>query len=294
MFGYVKAHKNELRIREYDSYCAAYCGLCRAMKKSTGTLSCLALSYDFVFLCMIRCALEKEEAEISYHRCPVHPIKKRPMLRLNPSLEYSAKAAAELAYCKAKDDISDSRGAKKALHRIIFPFFKYFKKRADLPLLGNRISEKLSELDLLEKSGTASLDAPAGIFGDILGEVFAHGLEGRDRTLAYKIGYHTGKFVYAADAADDYEADLKSGSYNPLCEMYGDSFKEESRRSIHTALLCELSELEAAVGLVDFSSCPDYGEIVNNIIYIGMPEVMTRALFKQSTSKARRKDKSEQ
>lgn len=293
MFGYVKAHKNELRIKEYDAYCAAYCGLCRSMKKTTGTLSCLVLNYDFVFLCLVRSALEGEKATISYHRCLVHPLKKRPMLESTPTLEYSAKATALLTFGKAQDDICDSKGGKKALYRLIFPFFKYLKKRADLPLLESAIADKLSELHHIESEKTASLDAPAGVFGELLGEVFAHGLQGSAHTLAYKIGYHTGKFVYAADAADDYDSDLKGKSYNPLCEIYGNDFDEEKRMSIRTALLCELSELEAAVNLVDFSSCPMYEEIVKNIIYIGMPDVMTRALFKESASNRCRKDENE-
>lgn len=285
MFGYVKANKPELKIREYDTYCAAYCGLCRAMKKTTGALSCLTLNYDFVFLCLVRAALEREKISISYRRCLLHPLKKRPMLDLVPPLSYSAEAAGVLAYCKAKDDIRDSAGAKKLLCRLVFPFFKYIKKRADLPELEKVISEKLTELDELEKSRAASLDAPAAIFGELLGEVFRSGLEDSSAAIAYEIGYHTGKFIYAADAADDYEKDLKSGSYNPLCELYGDSFSEENRLSVRTALLCELSRLEAAVNLVDFSLCRDFEGAVKNIIYLGMPEVMTRALFKKAPSK---------
>ena len=285
MFGYVKANKPELKIREYDTYCAAYCGLCRAMKKTTGMLSCIVLNYDFVFLCLIRIALEKEKVTVSYRRCPIHPLKKRPMLDSVPTLSYSAEATSVLAYCKAKDDVQDSSGGRKLLHRIIFPFFKYLKRRADLPELENAINEKLAALDELERSRTASLDAPAAVFGELLGEVFAYGLEGSTHTLAYEIGYHTGKFVYAADAADDYEKDLKSGSYNPLCEMYGDSFSSDNRASVRTALLCELSRLEAAINLIDFSLCRDFEGIVSNIIYLGMPEVMTRALFKEHSTK---------
>lgn len=282
MFGYVKAHKPELKIKEYDAYCAAYCGLCRAMKKTTGALSCLALNYDFVFLCLVRTALEGEKVSVSYRRCPVHPLKKRPMLDPVPTLAYSARATSVLAYCKAKDDVQDSSGTKKLLHRTVFPFFKYLKKRGGLPDLESTISAKLDALDELERARTASLDAPAGVFGELLGEVFAYGLDDRSRALAYEIGYHTGKFVYAADAADDYEKDLRSGSYNPLCEAYGGSFSEENRLSVRTALLCELTRLEAAVNLVDFSEYAEFGGIVSNIIYLGMPEVMTRALFKNT------------
>ena len=284
MFGYVKAHKPELKIREHDAYCGTYCGLCRAMKKTTGALSCLTLNYDFVFLCLVRSVLEKENMKTEYKRCIVHPLKKRPMLSLSPTLTYCAKASAALTYHKAKDDMSDSSRGKAMALRMVFPFFKYIKDRASLNALDDVISDRLDRLTKLENEGCASLDAPASIFGELLGEVFSSGLDGSDRTLAYEIGYHTGKFIYVADAADDYQNDLQSGSYNPIVLTHGDSFSEENKQSIKTALCLELTRLEAAVELMDFSSHKDAEGIIKNIIYLGMPEVMNNALSKEDRS----------
>ena len=64
MFGYVRPHNPELRMRDYECYRAYYCGLCRAMGKCTGQCSRLTLSYDFVFLAAVRCYLADEEPEI--------------------------------------------------------------------------------------------------------------------------------------------------------------------------------------------------------------------------------------
>ena len=50
MFGYVKPVVGEMLVREHEFYKATYCGICRAMKKHTGTLSRVTLSYDSVFL----------------------------------------------------------------------------------------------------------------------------------------------------------------------------------------------------------------------------------------------------
>jgi len=282
-----------MKIKDYELYCAAYCGLCRAMGKCTGQLSRLTLNYDFVFLALIRSALLKEKITVSRHRCIVHPIKKRPMIDLSPALFYSAGASAELSYFKLMDDVRDSKRIKKLAATALFPFFKYFKSRSGIDGIGEVIKEKLQELSRVEEERCASLDRPAEIFGELLGEVFSHGLEGTERILAYEAGLHTGKFIYAADAADDYEADLKSGSYNPIVEMYGEDLSNDKKQSVRTALLCELQKLEAAVNLIDFSQCTDVGEIIYNIIYLGMPEQMENALFhKNSERKARQNERS--
>ncbi len=291
MFGYVKPKKSEMKIREYDTYRAAYCGLCRAMKETTGQLSRLVLNYDFVFLCLVRAVLEKEALTVSYHRCPVHPLKKRPMLDITPSLCFCSSATLELTYCKVQDDFHDSSRGKKILCGIVFPFFKYLKKRSSLSELEKKINEHLCTLTELEKRHEPSVDMPASVFGELLGEVFSYGLCGSELLLAREIGYHTGRFVYVSDAADDYEKDKKSGNYNPIRELYGDALSEENRKGIKTALLCELSELERAVELLDFSDHRDIEGIIKNIIYLGMPEVMDSALLpKNNTSNRLRKD----
>ncbi len=286
MFGYVKACKGELKVKEYELYSSAYCGLCRSMKKTTGQLSRLTLSYDFVFLYLIRCALEGEVPTLSFHRCPIHPIKKRPMVDYSESLFYASRASAELCACKAEDDIADSKGTKRLAYRAIYPFFSLFRKKADLPKLQDAVKEKLSLLSKLESESCASLDMVAEAFGKVLGEVFSYGLNESKKTVAYEIGFHTGKFIYVADAADDYCSDIKSNSYNPIIEIYKSEFGNEQKKSIETALLYELRYLESAINLVDFSLCPDFEKIVYNIIYLGMPEQMHKALYKEKERKS--------
>ena len=42
MFGYVRPYKPELKVKEYEMFRAAYCGLCWALKEKYGILLCTA------------------------------------------------------------------------------------------------------------------------------------------------------------------------------------------------------------------------------------------------------------
>ena len=51
MFGYIVTHRQELKVREDEAYQAAYCGLCRSLKKRHGRPGQMTLSYDMTFSC---------------------------------------------------------------------------------------------------------------------------------------------------------------------------------------------------------------------------------------------------
>ena len=95
-------------VREHEFYKATYCGICRAMKKHTGALSNVTLSYDSVFLALVRMLyIPDSDFVAEQKRCIAHPLKKRPMLKENAAIEYTARAFAILTYYKMRDDISD-------------------------------------------------------------------------------------------------------------------------------------------------------------------------------------------
>ena len=62
MFGYVKPVHSELLVKEHEFYKATYCGICRAMKKHTGFFSNVAITYDSVFLALIRMVFVADKA----------------------------------------------------------------------------------------------------------------------------------------------------------------------------------------------------------------------------------------
>ena len=78
MFGYVKPKREELKIKDDAFYKATYCGICRAMKRHTGALSNITLSYDSVFLALIRMIyLEDKDFAVGKYRIYLIFIMKR-------------------------------------------------------------------------------------------------------------------------------------------------------------------------------------------------------------------------
>ena len=288
MFGYVRADKPEMRIREYEYYRGVYCGLCRSMGKCGGQCSRFTLSYDFAFMALVRMAIANEKPVFKARRCIAHPIRKRPMAEISPSLKYCASASLLLAYYKVKDDVADERGFKRFLSRLSKPVFGGMKRKSAKAYreLGKEIEDSLDALSQIEKDDSCvSLDRPAECFGALLAKIMSHGLEGSEKKIAEKIGNHVGKWIYIIDAADDYLEDVKKSRYNPIAHVYGkDGLDTIDADSIKTALTHELIEAEKAFDLIEYPTA-DMKEVVSNIIYLGMP-----AVAKEMIKKTVRKD----
>lgn len=274
MFGYVKPVPAELLVKEYEFYRAVYCGVCRSMKRHTGNLSNVLHSYDSVFLALVRMLyIPDSQIGASKRRCIAHPVKRRPMLNLNDATDYTARAFAILTYYKVRDDISDERLGRRMATAFLRPIFASAKNRAAMADIEKLCEEKLSAITALEKEKCGSVDEPAKLFGELLGGIFSEGIDGSDKTVLHTLGFHLGKFIYAADAAEDYEKDRKSGSYNPYVEMYGGAeLTDENRATIKCALLLECRKLEGAVNLLPFGPHAIIENIINNIIYLGLPK----------------------
>lgn len=275
MFGYVKAMREDLTVRQDTLYRAAYCGLCKEMGRCTGQCSRLSLSYDMVFLYLVRTAICGMSPEQKKGRCLLHPFRSRPVVQSDEELKYAARVSALLTYGKVCDDLSDEKGAKRFAKLLAKPVFKSAKRRAKLDELYAKIEEKLNELSDIEAKRVESVDAPAEVFGKLLGDVFAFGFEGGDATLAREIGFRTGRWIYAVDAADDIDDDQKSGSYNPFLLLYGGNLDESQRLYAEMAMKYDLSALSAAVDLIDESESV---KVIKNIIYLGMPYAAHKAL----------------
>lgn len=280
MFGYVKPMPGELKVKEYEFYKAAYCGLCRALKKKSKILP-FTLSYDFVFLAILRLAVSGEKTELTKIRCVAHPMKKKPALAVTPALEVTASSAALLVYYKFKDDAADKKGIKRLASRFLAACTGGLRKKC----LGDgsadqKISESLAALAAYEKEGSPSAYPCAEAFGVLLGQVFCEGVEDivQSRCL-YEIGRHIGRWIYLLDAADDAPDDAKSGSYNPfVCS--GEWQKDDFAEAIEIALNCELAEAEKAIDLLTIT---DKGllNILQNILYFGMPAEAKKCLKKR-------------
>lgn len=272
MFGYVKPVVTDLLVREHEFYKATYCGICRSMKKHTGALSNVTLSYDSVFLALVRMAYIPDlECRTELRRCIAHPAKRRPMLVENEAIEYTARAFAILTHYKLLDDISDEKLIKRAAVSLARPITSHAVSLADLSDLEAIVADRLARITELEKAKCPSIDEPATLFGELLGEIFSYGYDGEARLVSYECGLHLGKFIYAADAAEDYDKDVKSGSYNPYVIQYGGApLTDENKQSIKTGLILECSRIEAAVNLMPFERKATIENIIKNVIYLGL------------------------
>ena len=273
MFGYVKPRPDDLIVKEYAFYRAAYCGVCRAMRRETGFFSSLTLSYDIVFLAVCRMLLTDRHTCAKKCRCIAHPCRAKSCLTENEALTFAARVSAVLSYEKCLDDKKD-KGGHKLRALLALPSLRRASRRARLPFLARETEECLSELAVLEEQNTPSIDAPAAVFGDLLGLCFAEGLEGEEHALFYEVGYHLGMFIYAADAADDYRADKKSGSYNPYVLLYpdGKGFDDGIPDEVKTSLRLSLVKLGEAIEKLPFKGDASLENIIKNTVYLGLPD----------------------
>ena len=287
MFGYVRAARADMRVREYEYYRASYCGLCRSMGKCTGQCSRMLLSFDFAYLANVRMALCETAPAFRKRRCIAHPLRRRLMMERNDQLDYCAAASAILAYEKCRDNVADERGFARLRARLACFFLKgaYRRAKKRVPELALAVREHLRRLAALEKEKTPSVDSVAAVFGDLLADVTAYGLSGGAAAIARKIGFETGRVIYVLDALDDLAEDVKKKRYNPFALVYGDALSDEERKGVKDALLIYLSDMEAAFDLMDTAADPVRREILNNILYLGMPQAVERVLSGEKCQK---------
>lgn len=280
MFGYIRLYKPESKLREYEYYRAAYCGLCRSLGRCTGHCSRMMLSYDMTFMALVRLTLSEIKPTVGRGRCAVHPLRRRPMVKPPRGSEEEkvfslcACATVLLSYHKLRDDLADERGGRRFRAAVLRPLVAPLRRRAgkSYAALEGLICEHLVALSEWERSDGTSIDRPAEIFGKLMSDILSYGLEGTSERIAAEIGFHIGKWVYLADAADDYDEDVKKGRYNPLIRAYGDTFGQAERQSLLTAMTAELCAAERGFDLLNYPDA-DMEGVIKNIIYLGMPHM---------------------
>ncbi len=273
MFGYVKPFKPNLRICEYDTYRAVYCGLCKVLGREYGFAARMTLSYDFAFLGLFEFALNDKEFKTVNQRCLAHPLKKTPCLTSLEGLDFTAAAAVILTYHKLKDDISDKGFMKRNAARLIICGLKrgYKKAAKKLPELAGYITERLNEQTALEKEKCKSIDRASEPTAKILGEIMTYLSDDAERkNTLNRIGYLLGRYIYIADAFDDVFDDFKKSGFNPLIignPVINSLEYDEVQKRTETSVNFTLGALaDAYVGL-EFER---FKPVLDNIIYLGL------------------------
>ena len=275
MFGYVVINQGEMKFKDYDIYHSYYCGLCRSLYEAGGRRSQITLSYDMTFLVLALTALYELEPEEKVCRCIAHPGKKH-LERKNAISAYCADMNIILTYYKCKDDWEDE---KKKTSYLYGSLLKKEMKRleAAYPHKTKVISEKLHELQEGERSKILNADQMAGIFGEIMGELFLW-KEDEWKVPLYQFGFYLGKFIYLMDAYEDVPKDKKEGSYNPF--LIYENTHEEKIPSWHPVYgkddfddkCMQMLKLMMAECARAFEVLPIiwYEDILRNILYSGV------------------------
>lgn len=263
MLGYVRPFRDELLVREDIFYKGVYCGLCRILGKKICGESRLTLSYDVVFLALCRYMLDEKTPSFAKKRCPVPPFRRKLTAEKDDILEYCASVCSLLAWYKLDDDVRDSRGFRKLFFRILRFFGKRMKKRAGLEDLSSEIRVCLDRLNGLESKKSVSADELAEASGEMTAAVFSYGYDGQKKRVAEQIGFHIGKWIYFADAADDLKKDLENKVFNP----FSDGFSVESCRA---AMHIELRDADLALELISDSDT-EIMRICRNVVRLGLP-----------------------
>lgn len=266
MFGYITIDKPELKVKEFYRYKAYYCGLCRALKEEYGFKGRMTLTYDMTFLVIFLTSLYESENRELKTRCPVHPVKKIPVLQ-NEITAYGAKMNVLLSYYHFEDDWKDE---KKIPGLAGIHLYKRCAKKIceEYPRQSKAIRLQLRKLADYEQRNETDLDTVSGCFAELMEELFVWREDVWEEHVR-KFGFYLGKFIYIMDAYEDLEQDMEKGNYNPLAHIYksleGD--REEYEQEIYNILVMMIGE---ASGAFEKLPCIQEAEILKNIIYSGV------------------------
>ena len=260
MFGYVMANADELTKEEKQRYTALYCGICRQIRQDSGQAARMALSYDLTFLAMLLMSLYEPEETAGDNACSLHPIRKRAWVQ-SEYTRYCADMNVALAYYKALDDCEDDgKLTAKAAAKV---FSKDLDRiRREYPRQCDAMEDCLSRLSQLEQENCENPDLPAGCFGKLMEELFVWQQDLWEPYLR-QMGMALGRFIYLADAIQDYDADKKKSRYNPLLAM--DTGEDRCRWDTYLVLaMGRCTEAFEKLPLVQDK------DILDNILYSGV------------------------
>ena len=258
MFGYVRTDRNELKVRDYETYNAYYCGICRELKEAFGMKGQITLGYDMVFLSVLLTGLYEPADERHEGRCMIHPLQKHVALT-NVFTRYCAYMNVLLSYFKCIDDVRDDADKKAAvLSRLIRKGAMIAGKA--YPRQKKVIIKELKALSELEKKNCRNIDEVAGCFGRIIAAVFVFRHDEWEEYLS-RMGFYLGKFIYIADAVCDLEEDKKKGSYNPFIDS---CTTEGEKQKLLRMMAGECADAYEMLPIIKNKA------ILDNIIYSGI------------------------
>ncbi|MDE5721130.1 MAG: hypothetical protein K2I30_00100 [Clostridia bacterium] len=277
MFGYVNPDTPYLFIKDEKLYKALYCGMCKSIGAGCGQRARAALTYDMAFMSALIHNIRREDVQIKKARCAIHWLKKRPIALKDDTSVLLGCINTALAYYKLCDDKAD--GDKKGVFRHIFKRgFKRAKSRH--PEAVEIIKTQLEKQAELEKAGCAIIDEACEPTAEMMKKLSVYALKEFSTEATEGLFYDLGKWVYLADALDDYDKDVKKNRYNVLYNAFGEKCKcgavEKNAEEITYIFDSLFADMRHKLADINFRYNHD---LTDNIILRGIP-LKTRSLLK--------------
>ncbi|MDR1590282.1 MAG: DUF5685 family protein [Oscillospiraceae bacterium] len=287
MFGYIRPVKGELKVREFEAFRACYCGLCHALGGQYGAAARFILNYDFVFLAMLLWE-DGGAPEYEFRRCYAGPFVKKRCCRANETLERCAGYSVILAYWKLRDTARDETFFRRLAARAALVLLRgaYKKASGRHAWFDTETRSALDELGRIESAAApVSFDAAADKFARILSAAAERASGDRKRVLE-QILYHTGRWIYLADACDDLEEDTARGGFNPVAARFGIDAggkpDAEQTELMRVTLTHSANLAGAAFELTDETA---WTPVIRNILCLGTAAVCSSVLsFRKAKS----------
>ena len=275
MFGYVTPCKPELRVREWESYRATYCGLCGQLDRDYGFMARMFLNYDLVLVALMADSLAGEMGGVCRSRCIASPVRKHCILQSTQGLRLAAAAMVLLCWYKLADDRVDEKGpralAAGALRLLLRPAWR--KAKAAQPELDAELAAQTLAQQRLEADQAKSPDQAAEPTGRMCAAILRQCAPSpADRPALERLGLFLGKILYWLDAAEDLEQDRQRGRYNVFL-LQGMTHEQAVARAQE---LCRMAAGEIAL-CYNLLPWRHSKTILDNIIFLGLAQSIQRA-----------------
>ncbi len=280
MFGYVLPVKPEMKLRDFESYRAAYCGVCKQLGKSYGVFSRFLLNYDLVLLGVLADALSGETGPEPVEGCFANPVARRKTRHNTAGLCLAADGLVMLSYHKLQDSLADEAFPKRLAYSLAKPFLwhSYKKAAARHGDIATVLEEAMRRQMALEAAGCALPDEACEPTAQMCAVLFAAAAHtDADRPILARLGLFAGQIVYLLDAAEDFSEDAAKGKYNVFVNM-GLSQQAATQAAQRR---CRMAAGEIAL-CYNLLPLVQYKDILDNIFFLGLPAGIAAAGTKRN------------
>ena len=278
-------------VKDEVLYQALYCGMCKSIGKGCGGFAKSALTYDTAFLSALLHNIADCDVKIEKKRCALHLIKRRPVAKPDDMSVLLGCVNTALAYYKLLDDKLD--GDKKGMFAFLYKRgYKRALKRH--PAIAAIISGGMERQRELEEANCEIIDAACEPTAEMMGKLSDYVLGKYATEDTRRLCYDVGKWIYLADALDDYDKDVKKGRYNVLHISFKCATKCEAVAAhveeINFLFNSLFADMRQALASIKFYYSHD---LTDNIILMGIPQ-RTRRLVFGKCGDGKKGDKNEQ